>query len=370
MKASFLTRELRECTKASYGDKGAKCTRSLGCSISRYSNEVKSKLGLEFLIITCYLHSAKKFENNLGFFSAIKPRLFISFSTGKGVDSFDVSLLDLPRDRTSSYLYTTELTSSFSKKSPNVHDSLFQYRQPVQDKGDRRRSLPDQAELGKQGISLTTGSEILQKFSSPDLSAQRSKPSNKLLKSFRKKKPSEESSKFYVEIDLDDRNSGRDEETGSEYSASSVFEPAITAAEPTSATRTTLEPKTLQREAPTTNNRKSFNGKPNSLLRGDEQDNSNTLRGSSENPGLTNGSRVAPGVAETRRRLEKSSSSKSLPLKYPKPVKDQSRGSTLDSNALHRPDLQNARMSPRPASYLKAMDSAGDKPLIPKERKK
>lgn len=240
----------------------------------------------------------------------------------------------------------------------------------MQDKTDRRRSLPDQAELGKQRISLTTGSEILQKFSSPDLRAQRSKPSIKLLKSFRKKKPSEESSKFYVEIDLDDRKPGKDEDTGSECSASSVFEPAITAAEPTSATRTTLEARTLEREGPAWNNWKSYNGKPNSLLRGDEQSNkSAVLRDSSENPGLSNGSRVAPEVAEMRRRLEKSSS-KSLPLKTAKPVTDQHRGSTLDSNAINRPDLQNARMSPRPESYLLAMDSAGFKPLIPKERKK
>ena len=235
---------------------------------------------------------------------------------------------------------------------------------------DRRRSLPDQAELGKQRISLTTGSEILQKFSSPALSAQRSKPSNKLLKSFRKKKTSEESSKFYVEIDLDDRNSSKDEDTGSEYSVSSEFEPAITAAEPTSPTRTTLAPRTLEREGPATNNWKSFNGKPNSLLRGDEQKNSTTLRGSSENPALSNGSRVTPEVAEVRRRLEKSSLSKSLPLKSAKPVKDQPRGSTLDSNALHRPDLQNARMSPHPESYLLAVDSAGDRPVIPKGKKK
>ena len=241
----------------------------------------------------------------------------------------------------------------------------------MQDKANRPRSLPDQAELGKQRISLTTGSEILQKFSSPDLSAQRSKPSNKLLKSFRKKKPSEESSKFYVEINLDDRNSGKDEDTGCEYSTSSVFEPAITAAEPTSASRTTLEARTPEREGSASNNWKSYNGKPNSVLRRDEQDNSDALQGSSENPGLSNGSRVAPGVAEMKtRRLGKSSSSKSLLLKSAQPVKDQPRGSTLDCNALHRQDLQNARMSPRPESYLLAMDSARDKPLTQKGRKK
>lgn len=175
---------------------------------------------------------------------------------------------------------------------------------------------------------MTTGSEILQKFSSPDLSAQRSKPSNKLLKSFRKKKPSEESSKFYVEINLGGPNSGKDDETAT----SSVFEPAIPAAEPTSATGTTLKPRTLEQESPTTNNWKSHNGKPNSLSRGDEQNNSATLRGSSENPGLSNSSRKQ--------------SSKSLPLKSTKPLKEPPRGSTLDSNALNRQDLQNARTSP------------------------
>lgn len=283
----------------------------------------------------------------------------------------DLSLLDLTRERTSSYLYTTELTSSFSKQSPNVHDSLLQYRQPVQDKVARRRSLPDQAELGKQRIALTTGSEILQNFSSPDLSAQRrSKPSYKLMKSFRKKKPFEESSKFYVEFDLDDQNSGKDDDTGSVSSASSVFEPAMTAAEPTSAASTKVLPRTLEREAPATNNWRSYNGKPSTLFRGDEQNNSNALRGSSETPGVSNGSRVAPGVAEMQRRLEKSSSSKTLPLKSAKPIKDQPNGDTFDSNALRRPDLLKARTSPRPVSYLKAMDSAGDRPLIPKERKK
>ncbi|XP_078343824.1 uncharacterized protein LOC144629485 isoform X1 [Oculina patagonica] len=291
---------------------------------------------------------------------------------GKGVDSMDLSLLDLTRERTSSYLYTTELTSSFSKQSPNVQDSLFQYRQPVQDKVTRRRSLPDQAELGKQRIALTTGSEILQNFSSPDLSAQRrGKPSYKLMKSFRKKKPSEESSKFYVEFDLDDQNSGKDEDTGSVYSsASSVFEPAMTAAEPTSAASTKVAPRTLEREDPATNNWRSYNGEPSTLLRGDEQNNPNALRGSSENPGVSNGSRVAPGVAEMQRRLAKSSSSKTLPLKSAKPIKDRPNGDTFDTNALRRPDLQKARTSPRPASYLKAMDSAGDRPLIPKDRKK
>ena len=277
--------------------------------------------------------------------------------------------MDLTRERTSSYLYTTELTSAFSKQSPNVHDSLLQYRQAVQDKAARRRSLPDQTELGKQRIALTTGSEILQKFSSPDLSAQRRKPSYKLMKSFRKKKPSEESSKFYVDFDLGNQNSGKDEEIGSDNSASGIFESAVTAAEPTSATRTTVVPWTLEREFPATNNWRSYNGKPNSLSLG-QQNNSNALRGSSENPGVSSGSRVASGVAEMRRQFEKSSSSKTLPLKSARPIKDQPNGGTLDSNALRRPDLLNARTSPRPVSYLKAMDSAGDKPLIPKEKKR
>lgn len=272
----------------------------------------------------------------------------------------DLSLLDLSHERTSSYLYTTELTSSFSKQSPNVHEGLLQYRQAVQDKSARRRSLPDQAELGKQRIALTTGSEMLKKFSSPDLSAERRKPSYKLMKSFRKKKPSEESSKFYVEFDFDDQN----EETGSDNSASGVFEPAITAAEPSSAASTTVKSKTIEREAPATNSWRTYNGKPSPLLRGVEQNNSSALRSSSENLGVPNGSRVSPGVA--RKRLDKSSSSKTLPLKSA----NQPNGGVLGSNGPRRPDLLQAGMSPRPVSYLKAMDSAGDRPLIPKETRK
>lgn len=283
-----------------------------------------------------------------------------------------MSLLDLPRERTNSYLYTTELTSSFSKQSPNVHDSVLQYRQALHDKTARRRSLPDQAELGKQRITATTGSEMLKKFSSPDLSAQRRKPpSTKLIKSFRKKKPSVESFKSYLDLDLDAQNPGKDEETGSDTSGSGVFEPAITTAEPTAA-GTSVEPRTLEREVPVTNNCNSYNGNPKitSLLRSSEQNSPSTLyREFSENPGVSNKDRIAPGIAEMKKRFEKSSSSKTLPPNSAKPVKDKPNGNTLDSNALRRAELQRARMSPRPESYLLAMDSAGYRPLIPKERK-
>lgn len=47
---------------------------------------------------------------------------FIFVLIGKGVDFFDVFLLD---DKSSFYFYIMELISFFSKKFLNVYDSLF-----------------------------------------------------------------------------------------------------------------------------------------------------------------------------------------------------------------------------------------------------
>lgn len=69
-----------------------------------------------------------------------------------------------------------------------------------------------------------------------------------------------------------------------------------------------------------------------------------------------------------RRRIEKPSSPKTLPLTSSKP-KVGSKGNILDSKSLQRPELQRAHQSPRPESYLIAMDSAAERPLIPKEQK-
>ena len=306
-----------------------------------------------------------------GFFSnnfIVLKKVIFSFSPGKGCSSIDLSSLELTktRGRTCSYLYTTELTSSFAKKSPEVHDSLLKYRQPVQDTRPRPSSMPDETNLGKQRITATTGSEILHNFSSPDLSANRRKPfSNKLIKSFRKKKPSVESFKSYVDLDLPDQNS---EETGSDNSSSGVFEPAITTGKPSPAASPKLEPRTLDRDAPATNNLSSRNGKTNSLSPNDERLNySGSLRGPSQTSDSRNGSRFSPGISDIRRRLEKSSSAKTLPLTPSKP-KGGSKGNILDSKSLQRPELQRAHQSPRPESYLIAMDSAGERPLIPNEQ--
>lgn len=291
-----------------------------------------------------------------------------SLLPGKGCSSVDLSLLERTktRGRTGSYLYTTEFTSSFAKKSPDVHDSLLQYRQPVQDTRPRPCSMPDEANMGKQRITATTGSEILQNFSSPDLSANRRKPlSNKLIKSFRKKKPSVESFKSYVDLDVPDQNS---EETGSDNSSSGVFEPAIRTVEPKRTASPTFEPRTLNRDAPATNNWSSHNGKTNSFSPRDERNYSGALRGPSEIADSRNGSRFSPGIADMRRRIEKPSSPKTLPLTSSKP-KVGSKGNILDSKSLQRPELQRAHQSPRPESYLIAMDSAAERPLIPKEQK-
>ncbi|XP_022806448.1 uncharacterized protein LOC111343523 isoform X2 [Stylophora pistillata] len=244
---------------------------------------------------------------------------------GKGISSSEMSLPDLPQERTNSYLYTTELTSCFSKQSPNVHDSILQ--QALNNKEPRRRSLPDQVELGKQRITATTGSEMLKKFSSPDLSAQRRKPiSAKLIKGFRKKKPSEESFKSYLELDLDTENPDKEEET-------EVFEPAVTTAEAL-AVAASDEPRTLERETPMTSDFIPLDENPklSSLLRSNsEQNSSPTLyKEFSENPDVSNKDRIAPGIAQMKKRFEKSSSSKTLPTKSPKPVQVKSNGSTLD----------------------------------------
>lgn len=264
-----------------------------------------------------------------------------------------MSSLDLPRERTNSFLYTHELTSTFSKQSPNVHDSVLQYRQALHDKEARRSSLPDGVELGKQRITATTGSEMLKKFSSPDLSAQRRKPiSAKLIKSFRKKKPSVESFKSYLELDLDAENPGKEEETGSDTPGPDVFEPALTTAEAT-ATAVLDELRTLEREAPVTSNFTPLeeNPKLSSLIRSNSEQNSSTLyKEFSENPDVSNQDRIAPGIAQMKKRFEKSSSSKTLPTKSLKPAQDERNGNTLGSNALRMAEFHELNQRQTPSS--------------------
>lgn len=262
--------------------------------------------------------------------------------------------------RTNSYLYTTELTSSFAKKSSEVHDSLFQYRQPVHDLKPRRSSLPDESTLGKQRLTSTTGSGLLQNFSSPDLSANRRKPvSNRLIKSFRKKKPSVESFKSYVDLDWKDENL---EENESVSSPSSVFESGLSDIEPTKVNRTNVQRRTSEREAEATDNCLPRKGKPSSVLMNDKN-RASACPISSETNSLLNENQVASGMLDTRRRFEKSSSARTLPQTPFKPKYGAS-----GSSSLQIPELQRTRQSNRPDSYLLAMDAAGDKPLIPKER--
>ena len=327
---------------------------------------------MEYLIILTHVHLDESFRHYLipvCWFLQRVCQCFYPFSTGKGCPSLDSSLLELTktREKTSSYLYTTELTSSFAKKSSEVHDSLLQYRQPVKDTRPRPCSMPDETNLGKQRIAATTGSEILQNFSSPDLSAQRRKAvSTKLIKSFRKKKPSVESFKSYVDLDLSDQNS----EAGSENSSSGVFQPAISTAELTTAVSTKVEPRSSKCEALATNSCSSRYGKTDSLSPNNEKDFSVAVPGPSENSDSIHGSRVAPGIADLRRRLGKSpqTSARTLPPTLSKP-KDNSKGSPVGSTSLPRPELQNEHQWPRPESYLLAMDSVGNRPLIQKQQR-
>ena len=272
------------------------------------------------------------------------------------------SFSQLIRERTNSYLYTTELTSSFAKKSSEVHDSLLQYRQPVHDtRPPRPCSLPDESNLEKQRITATTGRGLLQNFSSPDLSPNRIKPvSNKLMKSFRKKKPSVESFKSYVELDLD-QNVEENERVGSP-STSSVFESSLSEGFPKKASNIDFMRSSSESDVPTPDNWTSRNGKANSLSPVTKTSLS-PLRNSSEHSALTNGSRSDSGVPNTHQRFEKSSSGRKLPQTPSKP-----KYGTNGSSSLQRPDLRRTRQQTRPESYLLAMDSAGDSPLIPRQK--
>lgn len=278
---------------------------------------------------------------------------FSLFLTGRGCTLSLSSLQQTQaRERTGSYLYTTELTSCFDKKSPDVHDSLLKYRQPVQDTRPRPCSMPGQSDYTKQHIAATTGSEILKNFSSPDLSANRRKSavSNKLIKSFRKKKPSVESFKSYVDLDLNSDDSGKDN------LSAAVSERALSVAEPSSAAHTMLESRTFEQESLGTNGWSHCNGKSNSLPPGSVNI-SLTLQVPSEDSGASNRGRLSPEIPRMRRG-QKKSPAKTLPMTSPNPKE-----SSFNSNALQRPDLQRGRLSPQPEPYLLPMDEAGKRPL-------
>ena len=239
---------------------------------------------------------------------------FSLFLTGRGC-TLNLSLLQetRTRERTGSYLYTTELTSCFDKKSPDVRDSLLKYRQPVQDTRPRPCSMPVQSGFRKQQITATIGSEILKNFSSPDLSANRRKPtvSNKLIKSFRKKKPSMESFKSYVDLDLNSDDSGKDN------LSAAVSEPTLRVAEPSSAANTMVESRTFDQGPLGTNGWSHCNGKSNSLPPGSVNI-SLTLQVPSEDSGASNQGRLSPEIPRMRRG-QKKSPAKTLPMSSPNP---------------------------------------------------
>ena len=272
-------------------------------------------------------------------------------------------------ERRGSHLYTTELTTSFARESPEVHDSLLKYRQTGHDK-PRPTSLPDQSELNQRCIVATTGSEILRSFASADMSIQRRSLSTKLIRTFSKKRKSVESFKSYLDSDAVDREKA--DETGSDTSSlsstSGVCESPVTAAEPTVAISTAVEGKTVIRDpslaqASPVNVSVAFN--PDEVTEG-PKDSSPMLRLGLDNSDLTGGKRVSPGVGLMHRRMEKSVTAKGPPSM---PVKEKLKESSLSSQALIGPQLRKARSSSRPDSYLLAMDAAGEQPLIPNQER-
>lgn len=112
----------------------------------------------------------------------------------------DLDVFGATRFDSDSYLYTTELTSSFSKDSHKVKDSLVKYRQHVDDK-PRPFSLPDRNELTKQRLILSTGTELLRSFASSAESVLKKTASVKLKKKVQKTKQVSKTFKSYLEQD-------------------------------------------------------------------------------------------------------------------------------------------------------------------------
>lgn len=113
----------------------------------------------------------------------------------------DLDILGPPRSLHNSYLYTTELTSSFSKDSPKVKDSLIKYKQELDEKQPRRTSLPDRSELKKRHMVSTTGNELLKSFASSAESMLKKSASVKLKRKVMKTKPASKSFKSYIDLD-------------------------------------------------------------------------------------------------------------------------------------------------------------------------
>ncbi|XP_032239513.2 uncharacterized protein LOC5514106 isoform X1 [Nematostella vectensis] len=130
----------------------------------------------------------------------------------------DIQPMRQTHPRQNPYMYTTELTSSFAKDSPNVRDSLVQYRQQPQQR-TRPASLPDQSELSKQGLACTTGTEMLETFASSPEFAKKS-ASLKLQKKVKKARQTSTTFKTYVELENYD-NTPLVDEIGSTLSVSS-----------------------------------------------------------------------------------------------------------------------------------------------------
>lgn len=118
-------------------------------------------------------------------------------SSGRKVDLND---LDLVNGDHSSFLFTTEMTSSFAKDSPIVHDSIYEYKQQPGFNKHHRVSLPDALELKRGYMVATTGTELLRSFATlPANFAKRA--STKLQKSLKKKKRPSNTFKSYLDLD-------------------------------------------------------------------------------------------------------------------------------------------------------------------------
>lgn len=123
------------------------------------------------------------------------PNSFLYFIlSGRKIDLEDFDKVDCLE---STFLFTTEMTSSFASDSPIVHDSIYEYKQKPGDNKPRRVSLPDPL----RGITVaTTGTQLLKNFATlPANFAKRA--SSKLQKSVKKRTPVSNTFKSYLDLD-------------------------------------------------------------------------------------------------------------------------------------------------------------------------
>ena len=166
--------------------------------------------------------------------------MFFCISSGGAVDLNSAEFHALGEQH-SSFLFTTEITSAFSKDTTIVHDSIYEYKQQPGNNKHHRVSLPSTSELKKGRITVTTGTQLLRSFAT--LPANFAKgASTKLQKSIKKQRPSSNTFKSYLDLQ---------QPSSSQESLSGGSSPLSTSAENVKATHRSMDslaPKTSSKQ--------------------------------------------------------------------------------------------------------------------------